>query len=79
MWKGTSKKAEPSVKLYVLRWHYLIIQGKRHPLTCTKTSSLEEVISDMLFNHIHQLFIVDEANMPLGVVSYADIIQDIVQ
>jgi len=53
--------------------------GKRTPLTCTKTSSLEEVTSDMLFHHVHQLFIVDEANIPLGVVTYADIIEDIIQ
>eukprot|EP01094_Clydonella_sp_ATCC50884_P009674 TRINITY_DN1921_c0_g1_i1.p1 TRINITY_DN1921_c0_g1~~TRINITY_DN1921_c0_g1_i1.p1 ORF type:complete len:295 (-),score=117.49 TRINITY_DN1921_c0_g1_i1:272-1156(-) len=46
-----------------------------HPVTCTPRSSLEDVMLSMVVARIHQVWVVDEARKPIGVVSATDVIK----
>jgi predicted transcriptional regulator len=41
-------------------------------------TTIDDVIATMLYKNVHRLFIVDETNAPVGVVSYSDIIAELV-
>ena len=41
-------------------------------------SKIEDVISDMLYNNIHSIFITED-NRPIGLVTYADIVYELIR
>lgn len=45
------------------------------PVTCYLTSSLQEVMSTALENHVHQVWVVDNQGLLLGVVTFSDIMK----
>jgi len=51
--------------------------GKRRPVMCKYTSLLQDVAGDMLYNHVHQVFVVDENDRPEGVVTYTDLVSEL--
>jgi len=44
------------------------------PITCTIKSTLCEVIAKLVKNHIHRIFVVDDNNTLIGVLSLCDVI-----
>jgi len=48
---------------------------KEGPLVCKKDTSLQDAIGTMLANNIHRLFVVDELNKPVSVITYGDAIR----
>jgi len=45
----------------------------RNPITCTKESTLREVISKLSSEKIHRIYVVDEQERPIGIVTLSDI------
>jgi CBS domain-containing protein len=45
------------------------------PITCYLTSSLQEVMSTALQNHVHLVWVVDNQGLLLGVVTFSDIMK----
>ncbi len=45
------------------------------PVTCYLTSSLQEVMSTALQNHVHHVWVVDNQGLLLGVVTFSDIMK----
>jgi len=52
---------------------------KRPPVTCKIDALLEDIVADMLYHHVHRVYVVDENDYPISVVSYADIIWELLQ
>eukprot|EP01087_Luapelamoeba_hula_P019179 TRINITY_DN6324_c0_g1_i1.p1 TRINITY_DN6324_c0_g1~~TRINITY_DN6324_c0_g1_i1.p1 ORF type:complete len:257 (-),score=32.51 TRINITY_DN6324_c0_g1_i1:65-835(-) len=47
--------------------------------TCAKNNTLWEAITELAVSHVHRLWIVDEANKPIGLVSLTDIMKAILR
>jgi len=45
------------------------------PVTCSLTSSLDEVMSKALQNRVHQVWVIDDQGLLLGVVTFSDILK----
>lgn len=52
---------------------------KKPILSCTKKSTLGEVVSTLASFRRHRLFIVDEEGKPIGVISLGDVLTTILQ
>jgi len=47
--------------------------------TCTMNDTLKNVITKLAANRIHRLFVVDEKNMPIGVISLRDVLMEVLE
>jgi CBS domain-containing protein len=52
-------------------------QKSLHPVTCTASNTWEEVIRLLIVNRIHRVWLVDNLNKPVGVVSIGDILRSL--
>lgn len=48
---------------------------RREPVTCHPDSPLSQVIEKAVTNHVHRVWVVDQHNLLLGIVSLSDIIR----
>eukprot|EP00300_Choanocystis_sp_HF-7_P033998 c4647_g1_i1.p1 GENE.c4647_g1_i1~~c4647_g1_i1.p1 ORF type:complete len:338 (+),score=87.99 c4647_g1_i1:82-1014(+) len=71
------KRAEASVENFFtcLRESGLTV---RTPITCRPDTSAQEVVDLMISNKIHRVYVVDEENRPIGVVSVVDVFSSLV-
>ncbi len=44
------------------------------PISCTIADTLPEVVKKLTEKHVHRIFVVDEAGLPVGVLSLCDIV-----
>jgi hypothetical protein len=49
-------------------------EGLPKPLTCNPGDSLRYTVNAMLARQVHRIFVVDDAEMPVDVISFTDII-----
>jgi len=52
---------------------------RRFPLTCSLSDPLHDAIEKMLLNNIHRLFVVNEVRSPISVVTYGDVLGEIIK
>ena len=72
---------DPS-KFLSLRHPIGTTQFQLHPpgaITCKSSDTLEDVMRKLNANYVHRVYVVDEENHPVGVVSLRDIIAAFVQ
>jgi len=56
---------------------YLVKGTQSHPhqpITCSESSTLEDVLRLLVTNRIHRVYVVDQFDRPIGLVSIADIV-----
>jgi CBS domain-containing protein len=51
----------------------------KHAFSCHLSDSLESVVHKMNGSHVHRLYVVDDHNKPIGVVSMRDVIARLVK
>ncbi len=44
------------------------------PISCKIDDTLPEVVNKLTEKHVHRIFVVDEAGLPVGVLSLCDIV-----
>jgi CBS domain-containing protein len=77
--RGISTEQLQKVKLPVLQFLNEVIGAVRPAITCKNEDSLEKVIDIIVKDHIHRVWVTDEKNVPIGVITLTDIITYIVQ
>jgi CBS domain-containing protein len=50
-----------------------------HMVSCVGSETIADVINKLAENHIHRVYIVDDANKPVGLVSLKDLLAEILQ
>jgi CBS domain-containing protein len=72
--RGMDQNTFPQLLMPVMEF---VKQVKRHRglITCKKDSTLESVLSKLANNKVHRLWMVDDQNCPIGVVTLTDIMK----
>eukprot|EP00300_Choanocystis_sp_HF-7_P009226 c16326_g1_i2.p1 GENE.c16326_g1_i2~~c16326_g1_i2.p1 ORF type:complete len:103 (+),score=17.71 c16326_g1_i2:319-627(+) len=51
----------------------------KQPITCTKETTVQELVLMMSANKIHRLYVVNDQNKPVGVVTILDVLAQLVE
>jgi CBS-domain-containing membrane protein len=78
--RGITRTKLPWVELPVLKFLDKMNascegKGRPVPLTCSSRSQLKEIIPALIAAHVHRVWVVNSARVPIGVVTLTDIIQ----